>query len=254
VIAARNSVAAVLARAAALGAGLLLLAAAGHADKTVTLSTSGEARIGAMAPSFGLWGVAGDGPFVLEKLRKQPAPAPLLITFGASWCPPCRAGLPRLKALADKHPELRLVLIDVETDVSAAQAWIKEVGLQGPTLLDKFEVAARLYGAAAANKSSLPRTFLVDARGRVRAIYSVEGADLEAVIEDDLRAALAAAAAPPEPPRAAPAKAAPSAATPDTPTGAAPTATPAATSAMPATATPTAPAATSAEAPAGSEK
>jgi thiol-disulfide isomerase/thioredoxin len=160
-------------------------------DKTVKLEHSGEARVGSMAPSFGLWGVNGDGPFVLERLRKTPSPAPMLITFGASWCAPCRTGLPRLKALAEKNPPLRLVLIDLDREAAEARTWLQELGWSAAALHDKFEVCARLYGAAANNKSSLPRTFLVDAKGRVRAIYSIEGADLEAVIEADLKAAVA---------------------------------------------------------------
>jgi thiol-disulfide isomerase/thioredoxin len=181
-----------LARAAALGAGLLLLASKAS-EKTAKLEVSGQAKVGGIAPSFGLWGVAGDGPFVLEKLRKQPSLSPLLLTFGASWCAPCRAGLPRLQAFAAKHPQVRLVLIDVEGDAKAAQAWIGELRLEAVALLDKFEVVARLYGVAGETKTSLPRTFLVDERGRVRAIYSVEGDDLESLLEADLQALLAAA-------------------------------------------------------------
>ncbi len=183
-----------LLRGAALGAGFLLLASK-PALKTSTLSESGSAKVGSIAPSFGLWGVAGDGPFVLDKLRREPTPSPLLITFGASWCPPCREGLPRLKAFAEAHPEVRLVLIDMEGDAAAAQGWVKEVGLKSIALLDKFEVAARLYGAAGEQKTSLPRTFLVDLKGRVRAIYSVEGEDLEKVLAVDLQAVLASAQA-----------------------------------------------------------
>lgn len=179
---------------AALAVFLVIAAAAADksSDKTVKLEQSGQAAVGSMAPSFGLWGIAGDGPFVLEKLRKTPQPAPLLITFGASWCAPCRKGLPRLKALADKHPELRLVLVDLDRGAAEAQAWVDELGLKAAVLHDKFEVCARLYGASGEKLTTLPRTFLVDEKGRVRAIYSIEGADLEAVIEADLKAALAA--------------------------------------------------------------
>ena len=172
----------------------LLLATGTSAEVTVKLPESGLARIGSMAPSFGLWDLKGEGPYILEKMRKEPTPAPLLITFGASWCKPCRTGLPRLKALADKHPEMRLVLIDVDNldAVAEAQKWVGELDLKGPVLFDKFKTAATRYGAWAETKSSLPRTFLVDEKGRVRAIYSVEGADLEQVIEADLRQAIAA--------------------------------------------------------------
>jgi thiol-disulfide isomerase/thioredoxin len=184
-------------RGAALGAGFLLFTgapamASEKADHTVKLDKSGEAKMGSIAPSFGLWGLEGDGPFTLDKLRKEPQPSPLLITFGASWCPPCREGLPRLKALADKHPEVRLVLVNLDQTTTAARAWLAEVGFKGPVLHDKFEVCAKLYGAAGEQKTSLPKTVLVDVKGRVRAIYSMEGPDFEKLIEADLKAAIEA--------------------------------------------------------------
>lgn len=182
----------ILGASLAVVAGLLLMASDKPADHTVRLDHSGQAKVGSIAPSFGLWGLHGDGPFVLDKLRKDPAPAPLLITFGASWCPPCREGLPRLKALAEKHSEMRLILINLDRNAADARAWLAEVGFKGPVLHDKFEVCAKLYGAAGEEKTSLPKTVLVDAKGRVRAIYSIEGPDLETVIEADLKAAIEA--------------------------------------------------------------
>ena len=60
-------------------------------------------------------------------------------------------------------------------------------------ILDKFEQIAKTYGVAGSGgdgneTTALPRTFLVDQMGKVRAIYREEGADLETVIEADLEA------------------------------------------------------------------
>ena len=182
---ARNSRAAMTC-AAALPA-LLLLAAAPTA--TVKLSTSGEAAVNAMAPSFGGWDLTGTRVLTLDALREKPRPAPLLLTFGASFCEPCRAGLPRLKKFADAHPGLRLVLIDVETAPETAQQFARATLGEGAlALLDKFETIARTYGLADDGRLALPRTFLIAANGRVQAIYREEGPDLEAVLEKDLRA------------------------------------------------------------------
>jgi thiol-disulfide isomerase/thioredoxin len=169
----------------------LLLAAT--SATTVKLDASGSARVGAPAPSFGGWDLKTSQVLTLDGLRHKPQLSPLLITFGASWCHPCREGLPRLIALAKKHPELRLVLIDVVDDGETAQAWAGEIGLTAPAILDKFGNIAKTYGldGGGGDKQSmkLPRTFLVDASGRVRAIYREEGTDLEQVIEADLEAA-----------------------------------------------------------------
>jgi peroxiredoxin len=168
-------------------AAALLLAAAPTA--TVRMTESGAAKVGMSAPSFGGWDLAGRKVLTLDGIRRTPAMASLLITFGASFCKPCNEGVPRMVALTKKHPELRLVLIDVEADSSAAQAFASRVGVEGPAILDKFEQIAKTYGVAGDSNMALPRTFLVDTYGKVRAIYKEEGPDLEAVIEGDLEAA-----------------------------------------------------------------
>ena len=164
----------------------LLFAAAPVA--TVRLAASGAAKVGSAAPSFGGWDLAGKKVLTLDALRRTPNMAPLLITFGASWCKPCNDGLPRLVEVTRKHSELRLVLIDVESDAQQAQEFAQRMGVDGPAILDKFEQIAKTYGVAGDEKTKLPRTFLVDQMGRVRAIYREEGEDLEKVIEADLEA------------------------------------------------------------------
>jgi thiol-disulfide isomerase/thioredoxin len=197
-----------LINSAALVAGALLLVA-GAPEKTQRLTESGGAKIGAMAPPFGAFDLAGRNVLAFDALLKKPAPAPLLVTFGASWCGPCNEGLPRLVELEKKHKgAFRLVLVDVEPDAQAAQGFAAKCGMTGPALLDKFEVIARSYGLheKQGEKSvlALPRTFLISPKGRVAAIYREEGKDLEDVIEADLKQVLAAADAPPAPPPAAP--------------------------------------------------
>jgi thiol-disulfide isomerase/thioredoxin len=167
---------------------LALLLAAAPAD-TARLQESGSARVGSAAPSFGGWDLSGEKVLTLEGLRRTPFLAPLLITFGASWCKPCIEGLPRLKAFSRKHPELRLVLIDVESEPQRAQQLAAKAGIDGPAILDKFEHIAKTYGVAGDQRTQLPRTFLIDAAGKVRAIYGLEGEDLEKVMEADLEAA-----------------------------------------------------------------
>jgi peroxiredoxin len=181
--------------------GALLAAPTAHAAptvQTVKLQESGQARVGNVAPSFGGWDLVGKNVLTFDSLLKKPSPSPLIITFGASWCVPCNVGLPRLVALQKKHSELRLVLIDVEGDAAAAQDFVTKRGMEGPVLLDKFEEVAKHYGLQEGGKLALPRTFLIDAKGRVRAIYRQEGEDFEKVIERDLEAMKnAAAVAPP---------------------------------------------------------
>src|SRR5438270_529479 len=168
---------------------LLALLFAAAPTATVKLQESGAAKVGSAAPSFGGWDLAGRKVLTLDGLRRTPTVSPLLITFGASWCKPCNEGLPRLRALTRKRPELRLVLVDVESDGAVAQEWAARLGIDGPAILDMFDEVAKTYGVVEGEKKMLPRTFLVDEMGKVRAIYREEGADLEQLIEADLDAA-----------------------------------------------------------------
>jgi len=168
---------------------LIALLLAAMPSATVRLFESGSTKVGSAAPSFGGWDLKGERVLTLDGVRRTPFLAPLLITFGASWCKPCIEGLPRLKKFARGHPEIRLVFIDVESEPEKAQQLAAKTGIDGPAILDKFEQIAKTYGVAGEQRTQLPRTFLVDAAGKIRAIYSVEGEDLEKVLELDLEAA-----------------------------------------------------------------
>lgn len=162
------------------------------ATATVKLQGSGPVQVGKPAPSFGGWDLAGRKVLTLASLRR--AHGPLLISFGASWCKPCTEGLPRLVQLTRQHPGLLLLFVDVEPDADKALEFAARAGVKGPAILDKFGQIARTYGVAGAGGDgtetlALPRTFLIDASGSVRAIYREEGADLEQVIAADLEAA-----------------------------------------------------------------
>src|SRR5690349_2743233 len=156
---------------------------------TVRVAESGSARVGATAPQFGGWDLAGQRALTLDGLRRTPYLAPLLITFDASSCKPCLESVPRLKAFLKRHPELRLVFVMMDAEPEKAQQFAAKVAAgDAPAVLDKLELIAKQYGIAGEQKAQLPRTFLIDAGGKVRAIYAAEGEDLERVLETDFEA------------------------------------------------------------------
>jgi peroxiredoxin len=168
---------------------ILLVAAllAAAPASTVRMHESGSAKVGSAAPSFAGWDLTGQRALTLDGLRRTPYLLPLLITFGASSCKPCAESLPRLKAFTKRHPEVRLVFVAVEDVGDKAQQLVTKTGIaDAPALLDKQEQAAKAYGVAGEQKAQLPRTFLVDAGGKVRAIYGVEGEDFERTLEADV--------------------------------------------------------------------
>ncbi|WP_424211719.1 thioredoxin family protein [Streptomyces sp. BI20] len=61
-----------------------------------------------------------DESFAAE-VENTPDPRPVLVEFGAPWCPPCRQLRPVLAALAvEEADRLRVVEIDNDTDPAAA--------------------------------------------------------------------------------------------------------------------------------------
>lgn len=112
-------------------------------------------------------------------------PGVKLVNIWASWCVPCRAEHPHIKALAaDGIPVHGINYKDTDPD---AQAFLEELGnpytLIGADRTGRAGIEWGVYG--------VPETFVIDGRGRV--IYKHIGPILSANIES-IRAAIASAA------------------------------------------------------------
>ena len=46
---------------------------------------------------------------------------PVVVDFTASWCPPCRQMSPRIEQLAEEHPEVKVVQVDVDANPRLAE-------------------------------------------------------------------------------------------------------------------------------------
>jgi thiol-disulfide isomerase/thioredoxin len=94
----------------------------------------------------------------------------VLVNFWASWCQPCRAEMPSLELLAQRHAEQGFQVVAVnfrETD-GAIQRFIDETGLDLPLLRDRDGAAAKAFGVRV-----FPSTIVIGRDGQ--AVFSVVG-------------------------------------------------------------------------------
>lgn len=97
---------------------------------------------------------------------------PVVLSFWASWCGPCRAELPALQELADRHPEAQVVGVNLQDNSSDARNLQEELGFTFPSVSDDGALAAQ-FGLL-----GMPTTFFLDGQHRVVGLVS-GGTDLD---------------------------------------------------------------------------
>ena len=113
---------------------------------------------GGAAPDFEL--SALDGSTVrLSQLKGQP----VILSFGASWCPDCRAEAPLLQSLHEAHPEIAILMVDSNEGEDVVRNYASEFGMTHPVLLDRDGKVSKLYQIYA-----IPTEFFIDSEGIIR--------------------------------------------------------------------------------------
>lgn len=138
---------------------------AAESSQAITLSEAAKdppPRLGSPAPSFQLKDLGGQ-PVDLESFRGRP----VWITFWASWCPPCRAESPEIKAAYERHANSGLVIlaIDVGEDPGTVGDYVAKAGLPFVVGLDRTTAVAAMYRVR-----GLPTHFFVDVDGVLREV------------------------------------------------------------------------------------
>ena len=130
------------------------------------------------APAFALPRLDSGGELGLASLRGKV----VLVNFWATWCDPCRKEIPRLQnAWRRYHRGGDVVFVGVDTQDfrGDARRALRRYGVTYPNVYDGAGRVLRRYGGL-----PLPRTFVVDRRGRIVSYYFGELRD------DDIRRVL----------------------------------------------------------------
>ncbi len=111
------------------------------------------------APEFSLKSVEGKTVKFSDYKNKI-----VLIDFWATWCPPCRKGIPDLIELQKEFKNDLVVLgISVDTDTKPdVPGFIKNYGINY-TVVYGDQATAKLFGGV----SGIPTSFLIDRRGNI---------------------------------------------------------------------------------------
>ncbi len=127
------------------------------------------------APTFYARTLDGEKFFLSDELKKQ---KPILLSFFATWCGPCRIEIPVLNKIKDEHPGISFYLVDVSNleqggvklteDPDEVRKMIESMNVTMTVLMDKYGVAAESYGAL-----ELPKTVVIDRGGEI--VYEKTG-------------------------------------------------------------------------------
>lgn len=92
----------------------------------------------------------------------------VVLTFGASWCAPCKRELPALEKLAAKYDpkKVTFLAVNIDTSVAKGKKFVKQVGLRRVVpLFDPGHSTVESY-----DPPKMPTTFLID-RGVVKHVH-----------------------------------------------------------------------------------
>ncbi|MBN8707141.1 MAG: TlpA family protein disulfide reductase [Bacteroidetes bacterium] len=151
---------------------LPVISFAGSGDST---SIKPLLKEGDFAPTFALKNVGGEWFYLRDfagtprQLMSMPR-KPVVISFFASWCKPCRREIPELQKLIDKLPadSIQAFLINVADDAEKAVNFVAEFKTTMPVLLDKYGAVAEKYcPQEAEGQLFLPTLVVVDRDGKV---------------------------------------------------------------------------------------
>jgi cytochrome c-type biogenesis protein len=111
------------------------------------------------APNFSLDDVQGK-TFKLSSQRGNP----VIIFFGATWCPACRGEMPNYKALYDKYAKsgLKFIYIDINESTKKVARFAKENSFPYLVLVDLDGSVANDYEII-----GVPTLILVDKQGNI---------------------------------------------------------------------------------------
>jgi peroxiredoxin len=179
----------VLGLAGLLGASIASCGCGGATDAQTPAQSASTSPSGTIAPDFTASDVDGKTFRLSDHLGKSV----VLLDFWSTFCEPCKAELPHLRAMYEREKARGLLIVGVAMDgpeTSAdVPAFVKRFGVDFPIVVDEDSRIASLYNP----KKSMPLSVLIDRSGRVAVVREGYNPGDERLVADDVAAALGAA-------------------------------------------------------------
>ena len=142
-----------------------------------------ELKVGDPAPTFYAKTLDNRSFFLSDSLERNQRP--IVLSFFATWCGPCRIEMPVLDTLSQSYNDIDFYLINVsglegkkKEDPVEVKALLEKLGVTLPVLMDKYGNAAQKYDALI-----LPRLVVIDSGRIVYAHTGYEEGDDKKLIE-----------------------------------------------------------------------
>lgn len=116
--------------------------------------------IGQQAPKFTLTDLDGN-QVSLNDFRGRA----VFVNFWGSWCPPCRAEMPDIEAVYQRHKDEGVVVlgVDIKEPEEVVRRYVEEGDFSWIFLLDTTGAVSSAYGIGA-----IPTSFFIDRDGVIR--------------------------------------------------------------------------------------
>ncbi len=129
-----------------------------------SISSGDKPLLGEKAPTFKL--ALHDGGKM--DLKSHIGKDVVILDFWASWCGPCRMGMPIIEEVAGKYKDKGVVFyaVNLREDKSTVEGYLKSTGLDLTVAMDKKGSVAGKYGVG-----GIPHTVIIGKDGKVRDVH-----------------------------------------------------------------------------------
>ena len=149
---------------------LVLLLSLGLCAAGASLAVADGVGVGSRAPELDAQTKTAKGKkFRLKSLRGKW----VVITFGASWCKPCKDELPAWDKVAKSYKgQVSFVAVNIDNDRKKADRFLKKMKIRNMTVVYSPEsktTSADSY--VGGDDPKFPTTFVIDPKGVVRHVH-----------------------------------------------------------------------------------